>query len=335
MTWSCPACTYVNDKSMTKCEVCDAKRPVIALKNICLVPCGFCTSQMHSEYNKCTICGEKLRGSTNPDPVVMTPPEYMAELRDLITKNPHIPKLELVKEFTARGVRKKIPIIPKMVFISCVPFQYEGHFETQKQALCGKHTINNLFGSEIFVHNDTTDKDISKLFMRPDLKGRNIAVVNNYINSTGVITVADSKDKAQSQNFAHNLLHICFGMLGYKLWQSNSWRKEGDYFYDNDGKKFDRFNVLGWMVNERGGHWYGIRLDKDGNMWNVNSSLSAPVKFTEKLPRCDIVYYDYIYDLEWFDVCSEYTKKNSSSLIEYMVKEGFSHHPRPKIQMKP
>jgi hypothetical protein len=223
------------------------------------------------------------------------------------------------------------PVVMEFWFRARVP--WKGYrFESQIGLQCGKHSLNNLLGLDVFDSNSSNSDNVS---IYSNFAYRvNINVVHNYICRFGLDTTVDINPLryVERENYGYDDLLLSLALIGYGVDGGIGWRLEGDYFKcDHKPDRYHKKNVAGWIIhtgNSDGGHWTCIKYDGRNSYYLVDSLREGPLlTYIPSSQRAYIVYYDYIVNTRLIDNGHpEENHKWETEVRSMMEKAGICHH---------
>ena len=205
-------------------------------------------------------------------------------------------------------------------------------FDSQSGRQCGKHSLNNLLGLEVFGSSSTGDDSVS-VYSNPFIQV-NLNVVHNYIYKFGLdmLVRPDPLRAVPKENYSFYDLLLALAFVGYSVDDGIGWMLDGNYFKSETNKfGHHKKNVAGWLIHTgvRGeGHWTCIKYDGRNKYYSVDSIKKGQIRtHIPSQRRALLVYYDYIVNPTLVDnghpSDDDWWKNNFK---RQMDKLGYCHH---------
>jgi hypothetical protein len=142
-------------------------------------------------------------------------------------------------------------------------------FEAQKDLGCGRHALNNLFGSRFFVQYDTFYNSckipISLFHVCKQVFDENLTLRLVYNEENPYCTA--------NENYDYLVIIKALNLLKCNATVSDPFCIENkENFKGKIENHFKDDKCFGWIINENGNHWTCVRKTGDGNYIYINSS---------------------------------------------------------------
>ena len=159
------------------------------------------------------------------------------------------------------------------------------YWERQQSAACGRHALNNLFGTKIFIADDKseiTDATFQTLGTKVPISLQSLC---RYLSKDERYGDKGTDGKLvplacpPEENYDNLVLEAALGVLGYKGGIPNT--IEGVPIRDWKNIHTNDKDVIGYIVNFGAGHWVAYRKLPDGKYKYINSSDDDDIKHSK------------------------------------------------------